>query len=51
VRQLLSMGVAGYIAKPLVPDVVVAKLEPILKSIGPTRPGAPRTVNDRHLMR
>jgi two-component system, chemotaxis family, chemotaxis protein CheY len=35
VRQLLAMGVAGYIVKPLVPDVVVAKLEPILKSIVP----------------
>ena len=35
VRQLLAMGVAGYIVKPLVPDVVLAKLEPILKSIVP----------------
>jgi two-component system, chemotaxis family, chemotaxis protein CheY len=38
VRQLLAMGVAGYIVKPLVPDVVLAKLEPILKSIMPASP-------------
>ena len=38
VRQLLAMGVAGYIVKPLVPDVVLAKLEPILRSIVPASP-------------
>jgi two-component system chemotaxis response regulator CheY len=35
VRQLLAMGVAGYIIKPLVPDVVLVKLEKILQSIVP----------------
>jgi two-component system chemotaxis response regulator CheY len=41
VRQLLAMGVAGYIVKPLVPDVVLAKLEKILESIVPAATEAP----------
>lgn len=35
VRQLVALGVSDYIAKPLVPDVAVAKLDRILKSIVP----------------
>jgi CheY-like chemotaxis protein len=35
VRKLVALGVSDYIAKPLVPDVAVAKLDRILKSIVP----------------
>jgi CheY-like chemotaxis protein len=35
VRRLVALGISDYIAKPLVPEITLAKLDRILKSIVP----------------